>query len=203
MQEQLDFWKNRYAKSYREKNSAFNVELGVEGWEIMLKGIDGMNNILECGSNIGRNIGFLEKIYPNVEKTIIELSPDAFEIVTQKYPVINSFNGPILESNYRKGSFSLVFTIGVLIHINPNDLLDTMQRMYDYSNEYILIGEYFNRTPVMIEYQGEQNKLFKRDFGKMFIDNFNVELVDYGFLWGYIYDSAGFDDITYWLFKKK
>jgi len=29
-----------------------------------------------------------------------------------------------------------------------------------------------------------------------------VELVDYGFLWGHIYDSAGFDDITWWLFKK-
>ena len=54
----------------------------------------------------------------------------------------------------------------------------------------------------MIEYQGEQNKLFKRDFGKLFIENFNVQLVDYGFLWGHIYDSAGFDDITWWLFEK-
>lgn len=35
------------------------------------------------------------------------------------------------------------------------------------------------------------------------IENFEVSLVDYGFLWGHIYDSAGFDDITWWLFEKK
>ena len=28
----------------------------------------------------------------------------------------------------------------------------------------------------------------------MFIQNFKVKLVDYGFLWGHIYDDGGFDD---------
>jgi hypothetical protein len=55
----------------------------------------------------------------------------------------------------------------------------------------------------MIEYRGELNKLFKSDFGKTFIDNFDVELIDYGFLWGYEFDAAGFDDVTFWVFKKK
>ena len=59
-----------------------------------------------------------------------------------------------------------------------------MSKLYDYSNKYILNGEYFNRTPVIIEYQGQLNKLFKRDFGKLFSENFNVKLIDYGFLWG-------------------
>jgi hypothetical protein len=53
-----------------------------------------------------------------------------------------------------------------------------------------------------VEYQGEPDKLFKRDFGKLFIENFGVKLLDYGFLWGHIYDAAGFDDITWWLFEK-
>lgn len=48
----------------------------------------------------------------------------------------------------------------------------------------------------MLEYQGQQNKLFKRDLGKLFIENFKVALVDYGFLWGRLYDAAGFDDLT-------
>lgn len=48
----------------------------------------------------------------------------------------------------------------------------------------------------MLVYQGEKDKLFKRDFGKYFCENFNVSIVDYGFLWGHIYDSAGFDDNT-------
>jgi hypothetical protein len=49
----------------------------------------------------------------------------------------------------------------------------------------------------------QKNRLFKRDFGKLFLENFSAELIDYGFLWGHIYDDAGFDDITWWLFEKR
>ena len=77
-----------------------------------------------------------------------------------------------------------------------------MKKMFDYSKKYVLIAEYFNRTPTMIEYQGEKDKLFKSDFGKTFIENFDVKLVDYGFLWGHIYDNGGWDDFTWWLFEK-
>ena len=86
--------------------------------------------------------------------------------------------------------------MGVLIHINPDQLKAHMEKMYNYSSKYILIGEYFNRTPITIEYRGENERLFKRDFGKLFIENFECKLVDYGFLWGHIYDSAGFDDFV-------
>jgi hypothetical protein len=55
----------------------------------------------------------------------------------------------------------------------------------------------------MLDYQGEKDKLFKRDFGKLVVENFSVKLLDYGFLWGHIYDSAGFDDITWWVFEKR
>ena len=40
-------------------------------------------------------------------------------------------------------------------------------------------------------------------FGKLFVENLDCEVLDYGFLWGHIFDKAGFDDITWWLFKKK
>lgn len=48
----------------------------------------------------------------------------------------------------------------------------------------------------MLDYQGEKSKLFKCDFGKLFIENFNVDIVDIGFLLGHVYDSDGFDGIT-------
>jgi len=107
-----------------------------------------------------------------------------------------------IEKLKNEGVFDLVFTMGVLIHINPDQLIENMAKIFKYSSRYILFGEYFNRTPVSIEYQGEQNKLFKRDFGRLFINNFDVNLIDYGFLWSYIYQVAGFDDITWWLFEK-
>ena len=168
----------------------------------MLNKAEKIESLLECGCNIGRNIDFLENVLPNSSKSIIELSNEAYEKVTSKFNLENSFNGSILDSTFKLNSFDLVFICGVLIHIHPDDVLDNMKKMFEYSNKYILIGEYFNRTPVMIEYQGQKNKLFKSDFGKTFMTNFDVELVDYGFLWGHIYDKAGFDDITWWLFKK-
>lgn len=203
MNEQENFWKHEYAVDYMTKNSDFNFLSGVEGWKEMLKKTDNVKSILECGCNIGRNINFLNHILPNVDKSVIEINPEAFRVVTTKYKLKNSYNGSIVSSNFTNSCYDFVFTCGVLIHIPPNELLQNMKKMFDYSNKYILIAEYFNRTPVMLSYQGQQNKLFKRDFGKLFIENFDVELVDYGFLWGHIYDKAGFDDITYWLFKKK
>jgi pseudaminic acid biosynthesis-associated methylase len=202
LSEQQEFWANRYAGDYIKKNSSFDQKTGVEGWSIMLRKAEGINSILECGSNIGRNIGFLNDLLPQASKSIIEISVPAYEFVTKHYNIDRSFNGPIVSSDFEPESFDLTFTCGVLIHIHPDDLLANMQKMYTYSRKYILIGEYFNRTPVMLEYQGEQNKLFKSDFGKTFLENFNVRLVDHGFLWGHLYDSGGFDDITWWLFEK-
>lgn len=203
LNEQQVFWKEKYSKEYISRNSNYTLDDGIKCWSKMLQRANGVNAILECGSNIGKNINILNHVLPSSSKSIIEISPDAYEIVKSRYQLAQSYNGPILESSFEKESFDLVFTMGVLIHIHPNDLLDNMQKMFEHSSKYILIGEYFNRTPVTIEYHGEKDKLFKRDFGKLFMENFDVELVDYGFLWGHLYDKAGFDDITYWLFKKK
>jgi pseudaminic acid biosynthesis-associated methylase len=201
--EQQNFWRNTYAQEYMDKNKDFNQKDGVDAWSQILRKTSDIKSFLECGSNIGRNIGFLNDVLPNASKSLIELNPQAFEFVTNQYGIDKSFNGAIVDSKFLPKSFDLVFTIGVLIHIHPDDLLENMRKMFEYSAKYIVIGEYFNRTPVMIEYQGEINKLFKRDFGKYFLEHFAVNLVDYGFLWGHLYDDSGFDDITWWVFEKR
>ena len=198
---QEKFWSEQYSDEYIKKNSKFNTELGLEGWNKMLSKTNNIQNLLECGCNIGRNINFLNIILPKVEKSVIEISSQALEIALKNNKIKSSFNGPIVDAKFEE-KFDLVFTMGVLIHIHPNDLIKNMNKIFDLSKNYILIGEYFNRTPVSIKYQGEDDRLFKNDFGKIFQTNFNLKLVDYGFLWGHIYDSAGFDDFTWWLFKK-
>lgn len=206
MNDQQNFWKNTYSKEYIQLNSNFDIHLGVKGWAKMLQKIDDITNpiqsILECGCNIGRNVQFLNHLYPVAQKSIIEISPDAFKVVTSNFELQHAKNCAILEADLPENSFDLTFTCGVLIHIHPDELLDHMKKMYSWSNKYILISEYFNRTPTMIEYRGEKDKLFKSDFGKTFLTNFPVKLIDYGFLWGHEYDAGGFDDCTYWLFEK-
>lgn len=192
-----------YADEYIQRNTNFDHDFGAQGWKSILDKVDNnISNYLECGYNIGLNITQLGMVYPHFTPSIIEISEPAFNFVTSKYTFEHAFNGPILDSKFDNASFDLVFTMGVLIHINPDQLLDHMQKMYQYSRKYILMGEYFNRTPTSIEYRGESDKLFKRDFGKLFMENFDVTIVDYGFLWGHLYDKAGFDDITWWLFER-
>lgn len=168
----------------------------------MLDKVEGIETVLECGCNIGRNICFLNEVLPTATKSIIEISRPAFEFVTRQYKLDSSFNGSIEEADFDK-TFDLVFTMGVLIHVHPDNLLTNMRKIYESSHKFILMGEYFNRTPVKLKYQGQDDKLFKRDFGKLFVENLPATLVDYGFLWGHIYDPAGFDDLTWWLFEKR
>ena len=199
---QEQFWAKTYAEDYIKKNSQFDHKLGAEGWSKILNGTNNeVKSFLECGCNIGRNIEQIGIVNPNAKPSIIEISKPAFDYVTSKYKFENAFNGPILDAKFSV-KFDLVFSMGVLIHINPDQLVDHMKKMHELSSKYIVMGEYFNRTPTSVPYQGQPDKLFKRDFGKLFMENFDVKLVDYGFLWGHIYDNAGFDDITWWLFKK-
>jgi pseudaminic acid biosynthesis-associated methylase len=203
MNEQQDFWARVYAEEYIAKNNTFDKALGCEAWRKMLAKAGPIRSILECGCNIGRNIRFLDEVEPKASKSIIEISEPAFDFVSRQHRLFHAHKGAIETSDFGGELFDLVFTTGVLIHIHPDDLLKNMEVMFRHSQRYVLIGEYFNRTPVMLEYRGEKNKLFKCDFGKLFIDNFQVNLIDYGFLWGWIYDDAGFDDVTWWLFEKQ
>ena len=101
-----------------------------------------------------------------------------------------------------KKKYDLIFTKGVLIHIDPADLNNYYKKMFEFSNKYILIVEYFNPTPVKISYRKHKNKLFKRDFAGELITLFNLDLVDYGFL--YKNDlKAPQDNLTWFLLRKK
>jgi pseudaminic acid biosynthesis-associated methylase len=202
MNSQEFFWARDYASDYIKKNSRFDDNLGARVWEKFLINCKEISNYLELGCNIGRNIQQIKIANPQLRPSIIEISKPAYDYVTKIHEFDYSFNGPILDSPLPIGYFDLTFTMGVLIHIHPDNLVPHMQKLYSHSKKYILIGEYFNRTPVSLRYQGQEDKLFKCDFGKIFIENFNVQLVDYGFIWGHLYDEAGFDDITWWLFEK-
>ncbi len=200
---QEDFWMNKVTESYAHDNSTFDEELGLLAWERILSKVEKTDvlSYLDCGSNIGRNLRFLKKILPFASANIIELAEAPYQKCLTEFKIDQSFLGSIKNADFST-QFDFVFSSGVLIHVHPDDLISSMERMFRLSSRYILIAEYFNRTPVMISYRGEDNRLFKRDFGKLFLENFDCKIVDYGFLWGHQFDNAGFDDVTYWLFEK-
>lgn len=48
--------------------------------------------------------------------------------------------------------------MGAFIHINPDQPSQRLAKMFGYSRKYILMGEFFNRTPISMEHQGENEK---------------------------------------------
>jgi len=92
LNEQEIFWASTYSKEYIKKNSNFNHSLLVEGWTKILASIEAPQTILECGANIGRNIEALNQIFPQAEKTAIEVSADATAILYEKFENIKVIN---------------------------------------------------------------------------------------------------------------
>jgi spore coat polysaccharide biosynthesis protein SpsF len=73
---------------------------------------------------------------------------------------------------------------GVLIHINPDMLGIVYEKLYQLFSHYILIAEYYNPTPVEVNYRGHSSKLFKRDFAGEMLDKYpDLKLLDYGFIY--------------------
>ena len=108
--------------------------------------------------------------------------------------------GSIIE-NLDAGEYDLTFTSGVLIHINPDHLNAVYKNLYDHSRRYVLVSEYYNPTPVSISYRGHHDRLFKRDFAGDLIDQYDMKLIDYGFV--YKRDPwAPQDDTTWFLLEK-
>jgi spore coat polysaccharide biosynthesis protein SpsF len=74
--------------------------------------------------------------------------------------------------------------------------------MYNLSNKYILIAEYYSRDVREINYRGNENKLFKRDFCGEIMDKYkDLKLIDYGFVY-YRDNNYPLDDISWFLLKK-
>jgi pseudaminic acid biosynthesis-associated methylase len=111
------------------------------------------------------------------------------------------WNQSILDDSLEGGAVDLCFTKGVLIHINPDELDRVYANLVAKSKRYVLICEYYNPTPVSINYRGESDKLFKRDFAGELMDRHHLRLVDYGFV--YRRDNLfPLDDPTWFLMEK-
>ena len=98
--------------------------------------------------------------------------------------------------------WELVFTRGVLIHIDPDAIQRVYELMLEASSRYILVAEYYNPKPVEVPYRGHEGLLFKRDFAGELMDREpSLRLVDYGFVY---HRDPLFpqDDITWFLMAK-
>lgn len=197
------FWAGEFGTEYIGRNDgAQMLASNLSFFSKALKQAGRISSCLEFGANIGMNLKALQLLYPDIHLNAIEINPDAANRLANLIGKDNVFEGSILEYPItKKADLSLIR--GVLIHILPDKLPVVYEKLYQASNRFILVGEYYNPSPVAISYRGHADRLFKRDFAGEMLEKYpDLKLVDYGFV--YRRDPAfPDDDITWFLMEKR
>ena len=198
---QEEFWAGDFGNDYTARNRGADwVACNTALFAKILSRAKPIRTVIEFGANIGLNLRAIRQLLPGVELSAVEINKKAVDELRQLENV-KVYLKSILEfsPDYTR---DLVLVKGVLIHLHPDSLPGVYDLLYETSNRYICLAEYYNPTPVAIDYRGYTDKLFKRDFaGELLGRHTDVRLVDYGFVY---HGDPKFpqDDITWFLLEK-
>lgn len=152
-----EFYKKQYGVTRSEMNKNFFSEF-----------LDKDSKILEVGCNVGNQLRLLQSMgYNNLYG--IELQDYAVEKAKEFTKGINIIKGMADDIPFKDEYFDLVFTSGVLIHINPESIKKVLEEIYRCSNDYIFGFEYFSDNYEKINYRGNDDLLWKTDFSKLYL----------------------------------
>ena len=201
--EQEAFWAGNFGSEYIKRNKGDALlASNLSFFSKALRSACDIQTCIEFGANIGMNLKALKLLYPNQEQYGVEINTDAAKELALVIPPIQIYQESILNFNPQR-TWDLTLIKGVLIHINPDELLNAYSKLVASCGKYLLIAEYYNPTPVSIVYRGYTNRLFKRDFVGEIIDRYSeMELIDYGFTY---HRDPNFpqDDISWFLMRKR
>jgi pseudaminic acid biosynthesis-associated methylase len=201
--EQEAFWAGDFGSEYTQRNTGSKkVAANIALFSKIIYRTQSIGSVLEFGSNIGMNLQAIQAILPGVEMSAIEINQTAVATLRKwAKDAVKIYPQSVLEftPDYPR---DLVFSKGLLIHLNPASLPLVYQRIHESSRRYIALAEYYNPEPESIRYRGNENKLFKRDFAGEILDRYtDLRLLDYGFVY---HRDANFpqDDLTWFLLEK-
>lgn len=197
------FWAGEFGTSYIGRNDgdalvASNLRFFAEA----LRTAGPIESCLEFGANIGMNLRALRLLYPALAMHAVEINPEAARRLGEAIGPERVRTESIVDYQ-ADDTFDLVLVKGLLIHLDPEVLPVVYERIHRAARRLVLIGEYYNPTPVTVPYRGHADRLFKRDFAGELLDRYaDLALRDYGF--AYRRDPAfPQDDITWFLIEKR
>jgi len=201
----VERWRGDFGDAYVDRNNDIDdrVNQRVTAFHRIFDhlGADSPQNILEVGCNAGLNLRALRHI-SDATLSAVEPNKKARDILIDDAVLdearLHDATGDNLP--FPDQAFDLTFTSGVLIHIEPENLESVYREIHRVSGRFILTMEYFSPRPETISYRGNDDMLFKRDFGALWLDLFDdMEPVAEGFFWK---RTTGLDDLNWWLFRK-
>ena len=204
--DQVKFWRGDFGNSYVDRNVTSHDQLSMRlsMWvRIFAHMADDMpKSVLEVGPNIGLNIRAM-KMLCDAEFFGVEPNAKARQILIDEGVLSPENLQDAFAGDFKipEKPVDMAFTAGVLIHIHHDDLLTACTNIHRSSGKYIVCSEYFSDKPVMIDYRGHGDKLFKRDYGAFWLENFpDLKCLGYGFEWKHL---TGLDNSTWWVFEKR
>jgi len=198
---QEKFWAGEFGSEYISRNQSERLlSANLAFFSRVLERTGEIRSCVELGANIGMNLRALRRLVPDAQLRAVEINPDAAKQLRELIGEENVIEGSLLDCQAQ--SAELAFTKGVLIHIAPEALPNAYDRLYAASERFVLVGEYYNPSPVSVTYRGHDDRLFKRDFAGEMMDRFgDLRLVDYGFI--YRRDPAFPQDDMNWFLMEK
>jgi pseudaminic acid biosynthesis-associated methylase len=201
--DQEAFWAGQFGNDYIGRNASEQLlASNLNFFSQALRRAGRIQSCIEFGANIGMNLRALRLLQPQMSLFGVEINETAAAQLGEFLGKDRVYCGSIFDFP-APAPVQLSFIKGVLIHINPDKLALTYQKLYEASSQYVLVAEYYNPSPTAIPYRGHTDRLFKRDFAGEMLDKYpDLKLIDYGF--AYRRDPAyPQDDITWFLMEKK
>ena len=194
-----DLWAGEFGNSYTIRN--LKAGKGRENfWNRIFSQLNIERNVLEVGCNVGLNLKWICKNISPQKIYGVDINIKALQHLHRELPGINALWSKAINLPFRREGFDLVFTAGVLIHQPEDSLLLIMDEVVRCPRRYVLCIEYFAEECIEVPYRGQKNALFKRNYGRLYKQNFPMlNLIEQGQL----SQDEGWDNVTYWLFKKK
>jgi len=179
-------WAGEFGDDYHKRNWV-RWQRRIPFWEIIIRRT-GARSVLELGAGPGWNLSAIHRAYPDVVVGGVEINESACQMAHRA----NIFMMDQLDE-----SAEMVFTVGCLIHIPPDNITETMQSLIDSSYRYVLCVEYEATEEEEIEYRGQSGLLWKRPYRQMYED---LGLKEVAF--GRVGPEDGFDNCIWGLMEK-
>lgn len=179
---QIKKWKSGFGDKYTDRNTFTPFELddmyrknsGVSRTEMnkaFLGKMDRDMRILEVGCNVGNQLIMLQRMgFKNLYG--VEINGYAVEKAKSRTKGINIIQGTAFDLPFKDGFFDMVYTAGVLIHINPKDIKKVLREIHRCSRRYIWGYEFWAPRYTNKFYRGYDNLFWKTDFSKLYMGLF-------------------------------
>lgn len=196
----IDFWKGDFGNDYIHRNAATPERIAQKTalWcDILAKMPEFPKSVLEIGANVGINIHALRGLCPEATFYAVEPNDRARSVLEEQKLVTAAW-----PSTRECGVVAdLALTAGVMIHVPPDRLYGFCEEIHIRAKRWIVAIEYFSHEPREVTYRGHAGKLWTRDFGSFWLDNFpDLTPVANGFAWQ---RTSGLDDVHWFLFSKE